>query len=331
MPSPLVKLLPCRRIESLRIRLEHFVNTTAVAPRLGFDPVEFPRRFHQADDVEVVGLISAALAYGRADLFNSRIQQMLTLMGDHPAAFSRAYALNPSPDFFRTVRYRFNEPPDFSALVAAIGWVSGKYGGLGQRFGTLLSGNDLRSALAAFGDELRTAPPVSSLLRRRGSRGLRYLLPDARLPGACKRWHLYLRWMVRGPDSVDLGVWRQVVRKSELVIPLDTHIARIAHHLGLTDRTDLTWRTAEEITANLRRIDPADPVRFDFALCHHGMSGACPPARTAANCTECGLNTECRARVRLGGQKQRAPRQPACRLKPGDIIAAGSGRPSTAA
>jgi uncharacterized protein (TIGR02757 family) len=305
MPAPLVKLLPHRRIASLGARLESFASSTAIAPRLGFDPVEFPRRFEQVEDVEVVGLISAALAYGQAEVFKRRIQQMLTLMGDHPAAFSRAYALNPSPNVFCTIRYRFNEPPDFAALVAAIGWMSDKYGGLGQRFGALLSGSNVRSALASFGHELRSAPPVASLLVRRGTRGLRYLLPDARLSGACKRWHLYLRWMVRGPDSVDLGVWKKFVGTSELIIPLDTHIARIAHYLGLTDRTDLSWKTAEEITANLRRIDPADPVRFDFALCHHGMSGACPPVRKAANCAECGLYAECRARTSVGAGRRR--------------------------
>jgi endonuclease III len=88
------------------------------------------------------------------------------------------------------------------------------------------------------------------------------------------------------------------VPASALLVPLDTHVARIARYLGLTDREDLTWRTAEEITAGLRRLDPADPVRFDFALCHHGMSGACPVRRDPAKCAVCPLRDECRAKPR---------------------------------
>jgi len=138
---------------------------------------------------------------------------------------------------------------------------------------------------------------VAGLLRRRGRRGLQHLCPDPALPGACKRWNLYLRWMVRGPDGIDLGLWRGVPA-SALVVPLDTHLFRIARYLGLTDRRDASWRTAAEITASLAAVDAADPVRFDFALCHLGMSGACPPRRRADRCAACPLRPVCRARAR---------------------------------
>jgi endonuclease III len=86
---------------------------------------------------------------------------------------------------------------------------------------------------------------------------------------------------------------------SALVIPLDTHIGRIARHLGLTRRKDLTWRTAEEVTASLRRLDEADPVRYDFALCHYGMSGVCPAKPVAENCAKCLLLPSCAVGPRL--------------------------------
>jgi endonuclease III len=106
--------------------------------------------------------------------------------------------------------------------------------------------------------------------------------------------------MVRGPDEVDLGIWSGIDR-SALVVPLDTHVARIARYLGLTRRRDLSWRTAAEITASLRRIDPGDPIRFDFVLCHLGMSGACPPRRDPACCAACPLSEACLARARRAG------------------------------
>jgi endonuclease III len=78
------------------------------------------------------------------------------------------------------------------------------------------------------------------------------------------------------------------------VVPLDTHVHRVARALGLTARRDASWRTADEITRSLRRIDPADPVRFDFALCHLGMSGMCPARRDRARCAVCPLRGGCR-------------------------------------
>ena len=102
---------------------------------------------------------------------------------------------------------------------------------------------------------------------------------------------------------MDLGIWTRV-RPSALLIPLDTHIGRISLHLGLTRRKDSSWRTAEEITASLRALDAEDPVRFDFALCHYGMSGVCPAKPVPENCARCELLTACS----VGGKTVRARR-----------------------
>src|SRR5206468_2700129 len=128
-------------------------------------------------------------------------------------------------------------------------------------------------------------------------RGLHHLLPAVG-GGAAKRLNLYLRWMVRGPDAVDFWIWKRV-RAAQLVIPLDTHIHRMARHLGLTGRKSADWKTAEEITAGLRALDPADPVRYDFALCHFGMSGACPLKPRRETCSSCALLGACRTGRRL--------------------------------
>ncbi len=118
-------------------------------------------------------------------------------------------------------------------------------------------------------------------------------MPDPRAGSACKRLLLYVRWMVRPADGVDLGLWP--LDPSLLVIPVDTHIHRIGRNLGLTERNDASWRTAEEITAALRHLDAADPVRYDFALCHMGVSRDCPSRRDPAKCEPCVLRPVCRA------------------------------------
>ena len=128
-------------------------------------------------------------------------------------------------------------------------------------------------------------------------RGLDHLLPDPARGGSCKRLLLFLRWMARGPDGVDFGLWK--LPTSRLVIPLDTHIARISRLLGLTTRNDLSWKTAADITASLALLDANDPVKYDFALCHYGMSGVCPAKPVRENCRRCALQTTCRVGRRL--------------------------------
>jgi len=302
-------LIAAARARALRPLLDALAADVDRAARIAADPVEFPRAHADPGDAEVAGLVAVSLAYGRADLFKPIVARVLATMGPSPARFAEVFAARPDRAAFDGIVYRFNRPADLAALVAAIGHVRRLHGSLGGRFRALFEAGGggpgaLRPALAALAAELRGAPPVAPLLRGRGPRGLRHLLPDPAGPGASKRWNLYLRWMIRGPDGVDLGVWRGVP-PAALVVPLDTHVHRVARALGLTRRRDASWRTAEEITAALRRIDPDDPVRYDFALCHLGMSGRCPARRDAARCAACALRPACPGRVRAQARIER--------------------------
>ncbi|MGC3997294.1 MAG: TIGR02757 family protein [Anaeromyxobacter sp.] len=313
MPS--APLTPARAA-ALRPLLDRLDGALDRAARVAADPVEFPRACAAPADAEVAGLLAVSLAYGRADVFKPVVARALHAMGPSPARFAEAFAAAPDPAAFEGVVYRFNRPPDLAALVAGIGELRRRHGGLGARFAALFreaggGPEALRPALAAFAAELREGPHTAALLRGRGLRGLRHLLPDPAGPGASKRWNLYLRWMVRGPDGVDLGLWPGVP-PSALVVPLDTHVHRVARALGLTRRKDASWRTAEEITASLRRLDPDDPVRFDFALCHMGMSGLCPARRDPARCEACLLGAACLARARGAAGRPGAPLTAGC-------------------
>jgi uncharacterized protein (TIGR02757 family) len=296
--SPLVRAFSDDRAAVLRPLLDALGAQLDQPARLEADPVELPRRYSDPLDQEIAGLFSACLAYGRADVFKPLVRRVLDAMAPSPGAFVRAHARAPDPRAFSFAVYRFNRPRDLAALAAAAGDLALRHGSLGVRFGELFRAagggpSALRPALARFAGELRGAPPVAPLLRGRGRRGLLHLLPDAAGAGASKRWNLYLRWMIRGPDEIDLGTWRGLVPTSALVIPLDTHVHRVARCIGLTRRADASWRTAEEITAALRRIDPEDPVRHDFALCHLGMSGGCPARRRPSRCAPCPLAAAC--------------------------------------
>ena len=120
--------------------------------------------------------------------------------------------------------------------------------------------------------------------------GVCYFFPRPSAGSGCKRLNLYLRWMVRR-DALDLGVWRRV-SPARLVVPLDTHVIRVGRCLRLTSYTSPGWRMARDITASLRRLDPLDPVKFDFSLCHLGMMNACGFGRAQGD-TQCPLRGAC--------------------------------------
>ena len=281
-----------KRAQKLKVLLAPFADPALWAQRIAFDPLEFPRRYSDPRDVEVAGLLAASLAYGRADIFRPRVAAILEGLGPRPAQAVQALTVRAAAKRYGDWVYRFNLGADLAVLLMGMGEQLRRHGSLDAAFGSG-AGTPvaLRPALAAFADGLRDAAPRKALAKAMGEpRALQHLLPSK--GGASKRLLLYLRWMVRGPDAVDLGIWTSVT-PAQLVVPLDTHVARVSRWLGLTRRKDLSWTTALDITHSLRSLDANDPVRFDFALCHFGMSGACPVRPVKANCGQCPLKAEC--------------------------------------
>lgn len=280
--------------------LAPFADPGLWAGRIASDPLEFPRRYQDPRDVEVAGLLAASLAYGRVEAFKPKVAAVLESLGSRPGRAVQALTVKQAARMLDGWVYRFNLGADLAVLLLGMGELLRRHGSLDaafasdarpeQRQGAGEEAPALRDSLAAFSAGLREAAPQREIIRAMGRpRAVQHLLPQG---GASKRLLLYLRWMVRGPDAVDLGVWRSLT-PAELVVPLDTHVARVSRWLGLTRRSDLSWATALEVTASLRKLDPEDPVRFDFALCHFGMSGKCPARPRAENCRRCPLRSEC--------------------------------------
>jgi uncharacterized protein (TIGR02757 family) len=279
------------RAARLRTLLAPFATPALWAERIAFDPLEFPRRYSDPRDIEVAGLLAASLAYGRADLFRPKVAGILQALGPHPAAAVQALNVRQAAKMLDGWVYRFNLGADMAVLLLGMGALLRQHGSLDAVFAQCATQGDLREALAAFSARVRAAAPMKEIVRAMGKpRALQHLLPSK--GGASKRLLLYLRWLVRGPDAVDLGVWKSVA-PAQLVVPLDTHVARVSRWLGLTRRRDLSWATAVDITRSLQALDPEDPIRFDFALCHFGMSGACPTRPQRENCRKCPLRSEC--------------------------------------
>lgn len=156
------------------------------------------------------------------------------------------------------------------------------------RRGMEACGPDSRERLGCFLEEIRAgwAPGLS---RQRD-----FLFPDPRKGSACKRHNLFLRWMVRKEDGVDLGIWT-ALSPGDLIVPVDTHMARMGCRMGWTRRRAPDWLMAEEITAAFRAVCPDDPVKFDFALTRIGILGECAPRRPGA-CDVCAVAKGCAER-----------------------------------
>ena len=262
-----------------------------MAERVASDPVQIPRRYAQPLDVEIAAVFASQLAYGKVSLFLPVLDELCrrwdALGGPAAAAQRSTTALL---GHMRGLGYRWNRETDFAWMLHALGRVQADMGSLEAAF----TGADAREWLTTGVGRIRQAAceaqEVSSV--RELSRGLRYWLSTPEQGSACKRWNLFLRWMVRDNAGVDLGAWSGH-SPAGLVIPLDTHVQRMARFLGLTARQTVNWRMAEEVTAGLASLEPSDPVRFDFALAHLGISGQCIGRRNAEICPSCPLDPIC--------------------------------------
>jgi uncharacterized protein (TIGR02757 family) len=260
------------------------------------DPVQIVRRYIEPADQEVVGFLAAALAFGRVASVLQSIERVLDVLGPSPAAFVRSFDPKHDGEPLREVVHRWTRGSDLAALLLIVRHMLDD-GSIEAFFlkGYDRSAADVAPALDSFSTRALATDVRSAYGRIRPSPGVAYFFPKPSSGSGCKRLNLFLRWMVRR-DAVDLGVWTRV-HPSALVVPLDTHVIRVGRCLGLTRRMSPGWRMAAEITASLRALDPVDPVKYDFSICHLGMANACGLSRAQSD-SRCPLAGHCHPHVR---------------------------------
>jgi uncharacterized protein (TIGR02757 family) len=278
----------------LRVPLERLYREFDWASRVDKDAIQFPLRYPDPLDREVVALLTACLAYGRVDLFAPWVEWILSRMGSSPSRFILGFDPLKDSGRFEGFRYRFNRPRDIAAFCLACQRLLIRHGSLRAYFlsGYFPEDPDVGPALERFvrGFLAQDFSPIFP--KGRLSRGYRHLFPLPSTGGPCKRLHLFLRWMVRR-EPPDFGLWPELP-PSKLLMPVDTHVENMSRAIGLTRRKSRNWRMAQEITQRLKLLDPRDPVKYDFALCHKRMSGDCRDRRDPVVCPPCGLRTVCR-------------------------------------
>lgn len=246
---------------------------------LAADPVRFARRYEDKADREVAALICALFAYGNVKAVGAFLDGLLNTLGPSPASALQRRVR-------RRVRspYRFQTVSDVEHFLDALGTLLREEGSVEAAFAA--GGGTAEDRLESLALEIRR-------IAGKTTPGLAHLLPLPSSGSACKRWWMFLRWMVRPDDGVDLGLW-SCLTPGDLRIPVDTHIARIAYALRLSDRRTPDRKFSIEVTRALAALRPEDPTCFDFVLAHMGILKACPRHRVASICKACSLRPYCR-------------------------------------
>lgn len=222
------------------------------------DPLLFLYNYPDVRDREIAGIIASSLAYGRVVMIIQAVSTVLEKMGPD----LRVFVMNADPEnitgVFQNFKYRFATADHLIALIMGLQAVIADYGSLGSCFSVdPAGGTDLSDGLAR----------IRTRVMQAGGSG--HLLADPGKTSACKRSHLFLRWMVR-KDQVDPGGWSHVPAAA-LTCPVDAHMFKIGHILGFTKRRNADRICAAQITEGFSRINPDDPVKYDFCLTRFGI------------------------------------------------------------
>ena len=260
---------------------------------IGSDPLQFAHRFADPRDVEVAAFLAASLAYGRVQQIERSVNRLLSLMEPSPYAFVARFDAS-SRAKLAGFRHRFTSGETLSDLLELLRIVLDEHGSLETCFAAGYDPGEpnVVPMLTRFCDRLSNLYARRHGGRRSG-RELMYLLANPRRGSASKRLHLFLRWMVRA-DAVDVGLWTTIDRAG-LIVPMDVHMGRLCGILGLHASRTISLATAVQVTESFARIEPADPVKYDFALSRIGIVENCDGHRRTA-CEACELLDICAQR-----------------------------------
>ena len=256
------------------------------------DPLQFVYQYTDPADQEVVAFLASGLAYGRVEQIEQSLRRLFLSWARVPPTLRSRWG----PSHRRRMRdfkHRFTTGDNVADLLEVLGWAIREAGSLEAFFlrGYRPTDQTIVPGLDQF---------CSSLLDRFASQhdgrvgpGLQYLLTRPAAGSACKRLNLFLRWMVR-KDEVDPGLWTAVDRR-KLVVPMDVHMGRLCRILGLYGRKTVSLSTAIQVTGHFARIEPEDPVKYDFALSRIGILEDCT-GRQRPQCRDCELESLCLSR-----------------------------------
>jgi len=257
------------------------------------DPIHCFNGLKKPEEIELAAFISSTLAFGKIELFKPVIQKILEMGKGDLKQF--VIQFNPLKDrkMFENLYYRIWTESDLLCLILALQNILIKYGSLENLFLKYnhTEDKDLERAMIVFSEEFIHFNPSKAYGINQFSRSFKVFVPSPRTGSACKRLCLFLRWMIR-KDDIDRGIWNQL-SPANLTVPLDTHIFKMAQYLKLTRLKTPGWKMAKEITQSLKELDPDDPLKFDFPLCHFSIQRRCYYEEESRSCAFCSIRKKC--------------------------------------
>jgi uncharacterized protein (TIGR02757 family) len=249
-----------RRLKNLLDEKVRLYNQPSFIER---DPISIPHQFTKKQDIEISGLFAAVLAWGNRTTIINNCNKLMGWMDNSPHDFilnHKDYELKP----FMHFAHRTFNATDLLYFLSFLQYHYQQHDSLEQAFTPgKYTDETVERALIHFHDYFFSI--------EHPERTRKHIATPAR-KSACKRINMYLRWMVRRDShGVDFGTWKKI-KMSQLVCPLDVHVGRVAHRLGLIENENANWQNALHLTAKLRQLDPHDPAVYDYALFGLGMA-----------------------------------------------------------
>lgn len=228
------------------------------------DPISIPHQYTKKQDIEIAGLFTSVLAWGQRVTIIKKSNELLSLMDGSPHDFLLHHKTK-DLKAFENFKHRTFNSTDALYFIEALAAIYRKHESLERTFLTSPNDTHVGNGLIQFHNLFFSLPDFPIRTKKHVS------TPERK--SACKRLNMYLRWMIRQDSHrVDFGLWKEI-KPSQLICPLDLHVERVARKLKLITRKQVDWKTALELTANLRLLDPIDPVKYDFALFGLGVEG----------------------------------------------------------
>lgn len=248
-------------LQKLKTLLDQKVDKYNQASFIEDDPISIPHQFSNRQDIEIAAFWTAMLSWGQRKTIINKANELMTMMDNAPHDF----VLNHKETDLKKLlpfKHRTFQPDDTLYFISFFKDFYSQYQSLEEAF-TSEGTSDVRSILSSFHQRFFSLPDKLERTRKHVSTPARH--------SSCKRLNMFLRWMVRSDQSgVDFGLWDSI-SPSQLMIPLDVHVFKVSHSLGLLKRSKPDWHAVEELTSQLRLMDKDDPVKYDFALFSMGV------------------------------------------------------------
>jgi uncharacterized protein (TIGR02757 family) len=227
------------------------------------DPISIPRAFRKKQDIEIAGFFAAVLAWGQRGTIIRKCRELMAMMDNDPHQFIVGHSERELKPFLEFKHRTFNAT-DTLYFISFLRWFYQQHSSLEGAFRLSPGAENVESGLVNFQRVFFSLEHAPARTRKH--------VPSPERKSTCKRLSMYLRWMVRcDGQGVDFGIWNKI-SPAQLICPCDLHVDRVGRKLKLIRRKQTDWLTALELTNNLRKFDPADPVKYDFALFGMGVS-----------------------------------------------------------